>query len=89
MVVRTVGNNLIASLHESLGHGSGVQFHLFHILCILIGQRLAESDSLSGDHMLQRTTLAAREHGGIQHLGHHLDHAFRSRLAPRILEIFA
>ena len=89
MVVGTVGDHLVTSFHESVGHSVGVELHLLDVLSVVVGQSFAESDSLSGDDVLQRTTLATWEHGRVEDLGHHLHDALRGGLAPRILEVLA
>ncbi|MNO71754.1 hypothetical protein D3C76_626770 [compost metagenome] len=66
MVLSTAGNHVETALDEHAGHGLGVLHHLLLVSLELRLQRFLEADRFSGDHVLQRAALGAREYRGVQ-----------------------
>ena len=78
MVVGAAADQIEALGHEGLRQGGGVFENLLLVGFELRLHRLPQGHGLGGDDVLQGTTLAARENGGVDFLGQRLlaeDHA--------------
>ena len=62
VIVSSVGNDLVSAVDESVGKSVGVFLHLNGIFFPFGLESLSESNSLGGDHMLERTSLYSGEY---------------------------
>ena len=65
MVVRSAGDQAEALFYQLFSQNFGILHDLLSVGLELGLQRLAEADSLGGDDVLQRASLRAGKHGGI------------------------
>ena len=66
MIIGAVGDNVYATLHQSITECSAVLYYLFLINTEFWLQSFLEADCLSCDHMHQRTTLNTWENSFIK-----------------------
>ena len=69
MVVGAAGDDLVAARGHGGGEGPGVFDDLRRVLLEFGLEAFAEAHGLGGDHVHERTPLAAGEHGGVDGLG--------------------
>ena len=89
VVVCTARADEEATVDECLSQCGSILLHLLLIFHELWLESLTECNCLSSNHVLQWTTLLAREHSRIQNLRHHLHLSLWCSQAPRVFEILA
>ncbi len=89
VIVGTAGDQLITLSNESSRHSGSVSNDLFLVIFILRPESLAESNSLSSDHVFQRAALDTGKNSGIKDSGHLFDLTLRSSETPGIVEVGA
>src|SRR5690606_4858489 len=83
VVLGATGDHVETALDEHFGHGLGVLHHLLLVGLEFGLQGFLEAHGLGDDHVLQRATLGAREHGGVQLLLDFLVGAGQDQAAAR------